>query len=470
MTATAERAHDSLDDIAEDRRLHYFRMWLKDFRKEASTKDEKIRQFRHWLDQLSDDEITRSYQRHYNPTYLNLLSVFGEELGGEEVHSLAIECFKRKVWNESEFHFQLSKLLELAKSEETGTQPGNGRSLIRLKGWDIPLIRSLLGRGRGLIMCSFRFGLVRLIPIEIALLGFRAWEVVNTPGLEIMQSAFESLGSCDHSHEIFVSGEERAPQAVNIRLLKTINAEDERCTVQLANALKRGEVIGFCIEGNTGSDGPWGKTSKSIVKFLGHSISAKNGAARLAAALGAPILPVVALGDGEASGQLFFSEPIIPPSGLKRSENERFVQASMQSLYALLESYARRYPEQWEGWSALHRWRLRDEAVAASDCLSSNADPQEIAGLLRNGKRFRVNKRRVAQLPTKEGVMWVDLKTLKGFRNPKWAGEENVLAALSEPQGLDLPWMNRSSRSPDWEEMIYRLLAYLEKLKLIVAC
>lgn len=470
MSTTAELAQDSFNDIAEGRRLHYFRMWLKDFGKEASTKDEKIGQFREWLDQLSDDAITRSYQRHYNPTYLNLLSVFGEELPNQKVHSLAIKCFKSKVWNESEYHFHLSKLLAAVKSEETGKQPANGRSLIRLRGWDTGLIRSLLRRGRGLIICSFRFGAVRFLPIEIALLGFRAWEAVNKPTYEIMLSAFDSLGPSVRREEISVSGEPWAPQPENIRLLKTVNAEDERCTVQLVNALKRGEVIGLCIEGNTGSDGPWGKTSKSLVRFLGHSISVKNGAARLAAALGTPILPVVALADEEMGGQLFFHEPIIPPPGVKRSENERFVQVSMQSLYALLEYYARRYPEQWEGWSALHRWRLRDEARAARNYLPGNADPQEIAGLLRNGKSFRVNKRRVAQLPTKEGLMWVDLKTLKGFRNPKWAGEENVLAVLSEPQGLDLPWINRYSRDPDWEQKIYWLLAYLEKSELVVTC
>src|SRR5262249_51498618 len=161
--------------------------------------------------------------------------------------------------------------------------------------------------------------------------------------------------------------------------------------------------------------------------------------------------------DEDAGGQLVFSEPIIPPAGLKRSENEEFVQASMQSLYALLESYVRRYPEQWEGWSALHRWRLRSDDFDASRRELSTAGPQTIAGLLRDGKRFTVNRRRVAQLPSKDGVTWVDLKTLKGFQNPKWAGQENVLATLSEPGGLDLAWLNRSNIDPAWEEKIYLL-------------
>lgn len=470
MSTSAEITQESFDSIPEARRLHYFRMWLKDFGKEVSTKDEKISQFRGWLDQLSDDEITRSYQRHYNPTFMNLLSVFGEELTTEEVHSLAIKCIKAKVWAESEYHYHLSKLLDLAKPNQNGKSFTTSESLIRLKGWDTGLIRSLLKRGRGLIICSFRFGAIRFIPIELALMGFRAWEAVNKPTHEVMQSAFHSLGHSAGNGEVPASDEERPARAENIRFLETVNAEDDRCTVQLVNALKSGEIIGLCIEGNTGSDGPWGDTSKSTLEFLGHSISAKNGAARLAAALGAPILPVVALSDGDASGQLFFSEPIIPSSGLKRSENEKFVQASMQSLYALLESYVRRYPEQWEGWSALHRWRVRGEEASASNRVSGNTDPREIAGLLRNGKSFRVNQRRVAQLPTKEGVMWVDLKTLKGFQNPKWAGNANVLAALSQPGGMDLIWINNSSHDPNWEERICLLLAYLQESDLVATC
>ena len=80
-----------------------------------------------------------------------------------------------------------------------------------------------------------------------------------------------------------------------------------------------------------------------------------------------------------------------------------------------------------------------------------------------------VNRRRVAQLPTKDGVMWVDLKTLKGFQNPKWAGQENVLATLSAPCGLDLAWITRSKRDRDWEEKICLLLAYLQQSDLVAA-
>ena len=451
MSTSTELNQDPFAGVAEDRRLQYFRNLLHDFDEEVSTKREKIAEFREWLEQLSDDTIKRSYQQHYNPTYLNLLSVFGEELSNEAVHSLVIKCIKAKLWNECEYYFHFSQLLEQIKSGENVRELAKDRSLLRLKCWDTDLIRSLLERGRGLIICSFRFGAVRYLPVEIALLGFPILEAVNKPTHDTMQSAFESLGDC---------GSE------SIRLLETVNAEDDRCTVQLVDALKRREIIGLCIEGNTGSDGPWGDTSKSKISFLGHTILAKNGAARLAAALRAPILPVMAVKDGDASGRLFFSEPIIPPAGLKRSANEEFVRASMQSLYGLLESYVRRYPEQWEGWSALHRWRERDD-VAVNDGLS---DPERIGELLRDGKRFTMNPRRVAQLPTKDGVMWVDLRTLKGFQNPKWAGSENILATLSQPQGLDLTWVDNAGRDPQWNERICLLLAHLQESGLVSSC
>ena len=77
------------------------------------------------------------------------------------------------------------------------------------------------------------------------------------------------------------------------------------------------------------------------------------------------------------AGVCFSANRLFLP-GLKRSENEEFVKTTMQSLYTLLESYVRRYPQQWEGWSALHRWRERDD-VEANDRVSNNAGPDEIS-------------------------------------------------------------------------------------------
>src|SRR5215510_9548167 len=116
MSARVEPVRDPLTAVAEDRRLHYFRTLLKDFEKDVSTKSEQFVHFRQWLDQLTGEVILRSHQKHYNPTYMNLLSVFGEELTNEEVHSLAIKCIKTKHWNECEYFLYLSHLLGLIES------------------------------------------------------------------------------------------------------------------------------------------------------------------------------------------------------------------------------------------------------------------------------------------------------------------------------------------------------------------
>ena len=83
MSARVEPVRDPLTAVAEDRRLHYFRTLLKDFEKDVSTKFELFAQFRQWLDQLTSEVVLRSHQKHYNPTYMNLLSVLGEELTNE---------------------------------------------------------------------------------------------------------------------------------------------------------------------------------------------------------------------------------------------------------------------------------------------------------------------------------------------------------------------------------------------------
>ena len=146
---------------------------------DVSTKTEIFAQFREWLEQLTDEVILSSHQRHYNPTYLNLLSVFGEELTNEEVHSLTIKCIKTKLLSECEYYFYLSQVLELIKSGQRKPQSATDQNLLRLKGWDLELIRSLLSRGRGLIICSFRLGAIRYVPTDLALLGFPISQIVN---------------------------------------------------------------------------------------------------------------------------------------------------------------------------------------------------------------------------------------------------------------------------------------------------
>ncbi|HEX7297147.1 MAG TPA: hypothetical protein VF251_15445, partial [Pyrinomonadaceae bacterium] len=163
MSTITERIRDPLAADADDQRLLYFRTALKDFEMDVSAKTELFAEFREWLDQLTDEVILSSHQRLYNPSYLNLLSVFREELTNEEVHSLTIRCIKAKLLSECEYYLHLSRVFELARSGSSKPESATDQNLLRLKGWDLDLIRSLLSRGRGLIICSFRIGAIRFV-------------------------------------------------------------------------------------------------------------------------------------------------------------------------------------------------------------------------------------------------------------------------------------------------------------------
>ncbi|MET0621629.1 MAG: hypothetical protein ABW250_01480 [Pyrinomonadaceae bacterium] len=462
MPTAAETVRAAPPEPAGRAKLRHFRLWLKDFNRDVAEKDEKFAQFRDWLGGLDDREVARSFYKHYHPTYLNLFSVFGDGLPEEEIHALASRCVRAKVWNESEYNYHLSRLLASANSRRAAEETWPGDGPFKLAGWDAPLVRSLLRLGRGLIVCSYRFGAVRFLASELALLGFNVNEVVNASVHRTMQSALGSLAPTPAAREGRASVE-------NIRLLKAINAEDKECTVRFVDALKRGEVVGMCVEGNTGADGPWGDTSKSVVSFFNHQVSVKNGAARLALVLGTPMLPAVALRTPDGFGRVVFGDPFVAPRRPGRGEAERFIRDTMQSLYGLLESHALRVPEQWEGWSALHRWRAGADVPPSPERAARGLAADEAVALLRSGKSFRMNRRRVVPLPTGEGPVWIDVRTLKGYRNPKWAGAENILQALSESGGVDLDWVERRGAGPDWLAQVASLLAYLERSELIAA-
>ena len=319
MSLNAELIGEPFAAVAEERRLYYFRALIKDPERDVSMKVEPFLQFREWLDQLTDEVIVESLPRHYNPTYMNLLSVFSEELTNEEVHSLAIKCIKTKLWNEIEQSFYFSQLLELAKSGRSGPQSATDQSLLRIKGWDLELIRSLLSRGRGLIICSFRLGAIRDLPTDLALLGFPISQIVNQPVYEGLQLALNLLGPCPWETPPVPKSK---PKAENIRLLKNLCVEDPRCTVEFVNALKRNEMVMFCIEGNSGSDGPWGETSKSTIDFLGLRIAVKNGAARLAVALRVVWAWVLTISISRGIAALSYSLAEML-SGVKRTVKER---------------------------------------------------------------------------------------------------------------------------------------------------
>ena len=109
-------------------------------------------------------------------------------------------------------------------------------------------------------------------------------------------------------------------------------------TIQLANVLKNGELVGMQLDRHLG--GPHVK-----VPFFGHEAPFPIGPATLARATGSPLVPVFVMSDRDRKHCKFFvEEPIEVPHTRDRARDYREATARVVAVY---ERYVRRYPDQW---------------------------------------------------------------------------------------------------------------------------
>lgn len=419
-----------------------------------------------WIKSLSADELINHSGNFYHYYYLNLLSVLGGQRPVEQIRNIAVESTRSTLLSVHEYLKFLSALPELACLRDSGGSAEVDRALIRLQGWDLDLVRSLLEPGRGLIFCSHHLGPFMSLPQELALMGFKVSLIIDditfrqsTPHLEAVkrQLQSESAGAAQFREAL------AAPN--NIHRLKVLNAQDKESFISLIKALERGECIFVYVDGNTGWDGVWGNSSKSAIDFLGFPIAVKNGIPRLAAATGAPILPLVTVKNKTDFGELVFGDPIIPPSNMAAQARDAFVLQAVKAIYKLLEDHALRFIEQWSSSCFLHRWRTpapQDHAAAPT-----LLELEEIEGLLKIGKRFKINESRIAGLNVTNDATLMDTKTLKIYKAP--AGASNLFLHLLREEGLSGADMRAMNGGFAGRQKIVTLLAYLKKLDAIVA-
>jgi KDO2-lipid IV(A) lauroyltransferase len=109
-------------------------------------------------------------------------------------------------------------------------------------------------------------------------------------------------------------------------------------TLELANVLRRGELVGMQMDRNLG--GP-----HVSVPFCGTPAPFPLGPATLARATGVPIVPTFVIADEDRESCTFFVErPIEVPRTADRAAD---VYAATQQVVAVYERYVRSYPEQW---------------------------------------------------------------------------------------------------------------------------
>jgi len=413
-------------------------------------------QLRRWLSELDLAQTIRLHPRRYYPIYLNLLSVFRNRLPLQQIKKISLECCKASIWSHRAIHYYF---------EQIPRWPSSDIHRMMKIGFDrhqIETVNSLLGLGKGLIIACSRMGLYSFIPADLALHGYK----ISVPILERKYRTFskelDNLRSLDWPDEGASSRGKGSTRARNISLYEVLNIEAPGALFNMAQALRRGELVLMYIDGNGGLDGPWGDKSRRIVDFLGFKLTVKDGTARLACLTRTPILPLIAVSEN-GLGKAILGQPIIPGPKADASQEEQFIGHTTQQLYSFIERCALAYPEQWESSASLHRWRR--QGVEAPEPAESNLEEVtlEIKKLLEQGRTLRINEQDgVIALPEKETEIWLDVKTLRSVKSPDWA--RDVFRALSSRSGLDLSWVKKNGAASEPWPLLARL-----KLRQLIA-
>jgi len=117
---------------------------------------------------------------------------------------------------------------------------------------------------------------------------------------------------------------------------------------QVMRALQRGEAVGVLMDQNMSpSEGVF-------VDFLGHQASTTTGPARIARKTGAPLVLGLVIWDPRLRKYRLRFDPV---EWIKREDPEEEIIANTANFTQLIETYVRRYPDQWL-W-VHRRWKTR---------------------------------------------------------------------------------------------------------------
>jgi hypothetical protein len=294
---------------------------------------------------LSDGQVIEAYAESFSCIYANMLSLFAGGRSVDEIKRLAVRCTRLTVWENDAVESHISSLAHLAYF----TSPA-----ISLKGWNPILLHSLLQRRKGLILCSFRMGPYRFLPLEIALQGLDVWTSEHASTCRSVISVLESIRQTAGTAK-------RGPRAgaatfaQNALKWRPLNHEAPTIITELLAALQRNEVVLLLIDGANAFARHW-RPAQIPIKFFTWSVRVETVIAQLAWHSGAAVLPAAAVMDGNEPGRVIHGIPWLPSDTRTRGSEQAFTFELTQGLYSFLENQATMYPEQWVGLETLHTW------------------------------------------------------------------------------------------------------------------
>jgi len=139
---------------------------------------------------------------------------------------------------------------------------------------------------------------------------------------------------------------ERCEKSVIEKILYLPDSDSLVFTRRLRERLKQNAIL--CIAGDGGSG------RKTIPQLLfGHTKLFATGMVSLAKISGAPILPMFCVQEADGKIRLIIKRPVRVETEVERVQG---VESSVAEYVGLLESFIRRYPEQYRSWHYLDRF------------------------------------------------------------------------------------------------------------------
>lgn len=206
-----------------------------------------------------------------------------------------------------------------------GEDPDFRQEFVRLEGYET--LDRLSREGRGAVLLGSHFGPHTVVPYLIAACGQRVVTVLPNEDRDLI--ARLGVTYCPTVH----------------RRVSLLGVPDRRLLFKCLSALDKGKSV-FIFNEFSRSDAP----SKTTARFLGLTLPVPEGGAFLAAASGAPLIPVHALHEDDLRIRLAFEEPISVPRVPRRHLGD-----IAQRLWSDLECKVLGHPEQWLGWEVLAR-------------------------------------------------------------------------------------------------------------------
>ena len=359
----------------------------------------------------------------YGAFLMNMHSVFSGRRSYGEIVQLAREATLARVVRGWVFH----KRLRLG--DRKLVEPTVPREMT-------DAVDQLHERGRGVMTVSFHQGQFRNMATDLSMAGKRSV-------IALAQDAYDD----------FENSRAHSPDFELWEHMNITNVEDTAGGIALAKAMRRKETVIVLPDGNTGSDGPKGDENRREVDILGRTAFIKDGAFKLAARFGVPILPGYGFGP-EDNPELIMEAPIDPGGPLKGEEADAFVDHAIRELYAV--QFARNvetHPGEWESCGLFHRWRKPEAARLSKPGLEG----MDLGMVLEEGRALRRDEIQFVEIVQPDATVWTHARSMKSMRFQ--GSDRKLISRLSAEEGVDRCWLD--SLDPDTRKHYINMLSAL---------